>query len=233
MTNGTATLEPVATPAPAQLLRDLEPGVPIRLCGLNWNDYLGVSNLIGDRPLRTFYSDGEMEILMPSYAHEIWIVVLDTLIKALASELSMPLKGFGTSTFRRDDLEKGLESDRCYYLTNAARVRGKMRLDLGIDPPPDLAVEIEISRSAAKRMPIYAALRVPEVWRFDGETLKVHQLVANGEYLIVERSQYFPYLPIEELVRFVKMQDQLDDTELDAAFRAWVREQIARNWKNS
>ena len=232
MTNGTATLEPLATPAAAQRLRGLEPGVPIRLRGLNWNDYLALSDIIGDRPLRTYYSDDEMEILMPSYAHEIWIVVLDKLIGALASELSMPLKGLGSSTLRRDDLEKGLESDRCYYIRNAARVRGKMRLDLNVDPPPDLAVEVEISTSAAKRMPIYAAMRVPEVWRFNGETLTVHQLVANGEYVIVERSQYFLLLPTEELVRFVKMQDQMDDTELDAAFRAWVREQIARNWKN-
>ena len=223
MTNGTAILEP-----PPKHAHGLQPGVPICLRGLQWNDYLALSDIIGDRRLLTSFSDGEMEILMPSTEHEIWLMLLGRLIEVLASEAKIPCKSHGTSTFRREDLEKGLEPDRCYYLLNAPRVRGKLRIDLRVDPPPDLAYEIEISRSAEKRMPIYAGLHVPEVWRFDGVTITVHQLVANGEYVIAERSQFFPFLPMPELVRFLKMQDQLDDNELADAFRAWVREQIAK-----
>ncbi|MCE9532492.1 MAG: Uma2 family endonuclease [Planctomycetes bacterium] len=169
---------------------------------------------------------------MPSNEHEIWIALLGKLIEALAAEMSMPIIDHGMSTFRRDDQEKGLEPDRCYYLLNAPRVRGKLRIDLNIDPPPDLALEIEISRSAEKRLPIYAGLGLPEIWRFDGETITVHQLVANGEYVVAERSRFFPFLPLTELVRFIAMRDKLFDNELTDAFRAWVREQIATGWKN-
>ena len=225
MTNGTAVRE-----SPPNRASGLQPGVPIRLRGLLWNDYLAISDIIGDRRLLTSFGDGEMEILMPSAEHEIWLILLGRLIEVLASELKMPLKSHGMSTFRREDLEKGLEPDRCYYLVNAPRVRGKLKIDLRVDPPPDLAFEIEISRSADKRMPIYAGLRVPEVWRFDGDALTVNQLVANGEYVTATRSQFFPLLPQTELVRFLKMQAQLDDNELADAFRAWVREQIIQGW---
>lgn len=225
MNNGTAMLEP-----PPQRSRGLQPGVPIRLRGLQWNDYLALSEIIGDRRLLTSFSDGEMEILMPSGEHDVWLILLGRLIEVLASELQLPLKSHGMSTFRREDIEKGLEPDRCYYLVNAPRVRGKLRIDLRVDPPPDLAYEIEITRSAEKRMPIYAGLRVPEVWRFDGETLTVNQLVANGEYIVAERSQFFPMVPINELVRFLRMQEQLLDNELADTFRDWVRTQIKTGW---
>lgn len=225
MTDGSAILEP-----PPDRAQGLRPGVPIRLRGLEWNDYLAISDIIGDRRLLTCYGDGEMEILMPSGEHEIWLMLLGRLIEVLASELKMPLKSHGMSTFRREDLEKGLEPDRCYYLANAPRVRGKLKIDLRVDPPPDLAYEIEITRSAETRMPIYAGLGVPEVWRFDGEALTVNRLVPNGEYVVAGRSRFFPQLPPMVLVRFMNMQVQLDDNELADAFRVWVREQIASGW---
>jgi Uma2 family endonuclease len=227
MTNGTATIEPKA-----KRPSGLRPGVPVRY-GTDWDGYLTMTALMGDRHLRTFYGDGEMEILMPSTEHESWIAILGRLIDVLAEELRIPSRCAGMTTFKRDDLEKGLEPDRCYYLTNQARIAGKKRLDMSIDPPPDLALEVEITSSVEKRMRSYAGLGVPEVWRFDGKTLNVNQLATNGEYVVIEHSRYFPTMSMPEFVRFMQMSPELDDTSLGIAFRQWVRQQIAAGWPSN
>ncbi len=166
-----------------------------------------------------------------SSEHGIWIALLGMLVEALVRELKMKRKCMGTFTLRRDDLEKGLEPDRCYYIRNEPRVRGKLIIDLSVDPPPDLAIEVEITVSAEKRMPVYAAIGVREVWRFDGKAIIVNQLAANGEYVVAERSQFFPDLPMTELVRFLNLYGTMEEGDLVDLFRDWVRERIANEWK--
>jgi Uma2 family endonuclease len=141
----------------------------------------------------------------------------------LTEECGLSLRGFGDMTCDREDLERGIEPDECFYIVNEPLVREKEELDLTVDPPPDLAVEIEITRSTRGRMGIYAALRVPEVWRFDGESLTVHRLTPEGVYEVVERSAYFPSLPLSELAGFLKMRTEMDENSLVREFRAWVR----------
>lgn len=228
MTNGTAVLEPKN-----EQRGGLQPGVPLRLRGLQWNDYLAISDIIGDRRFRTNYGNGELEILMPSSNHEIWVAMLGRLVELLTMVMKLDLKSGGQTTLRREDLEKGLEPDRCYYLENEPKVRAKLKLDLRIDPPPDLALEIEITNSVEPRMRIYAGLGVPEVWRYDGEVLSVHQLVAKGEYIVAERSKFFPFLPIEELVRFLQQYGTISETVLFENFFEWAREQRDTNWLKS
>jgi len=223
-TNGTATLEQKSR-RPA----GLQPGIPVRY-QTNWDGYLAVSSIIGDRRLRTFYGDGEMEILMPSSTHEIWISLLGRLIELFTLELRIETKCAGMTTFRREDLEKGLEPDRCYYIISEPKVRGKLHLDLSVDPPPDLALEVEVTTSAEKRMRIYAGLGVPEVWRFDGDRITVNQLVANGEYVVVERSRFFPMMPMSEWLRFVRMHEEMGETTLLISFQEWIRNQVAHGW---
>jgi len=143
----------------------------------------------------------------------------------MAAELAMPIKSFGSSTFRAVDAEQAIEPDGCFYLTNVEKVRGKRVLDLSVDPPPDLAIEIEVSRSAKHRLPIYATLGVPEVWRFNGETLTMHRLSEAGKYDAIDRSVYFPQLTSQDFARFLCMDDEMLDNEIVAAFRAWMREQ--------
>lgn len=205
MTNGTATLEPMPKPTQPS---GLSPGLPARY-QTDWNGYLAVSALIGDRRLRTFYCDGEMEILMPSVKHELWISLLRQLIETFTIELRIERRCAGT---------------------NEPRIRGKLDLDLRVDPPPDLALEVEITSSVEKRMRVYAGLGVPEVWRFDGARLTVNQLVSNGEYVVVDRSRFFPMMPMSEWVRFMRMHEQMGDTSLMIAFQDWVRQQIAAGW---
>jgi Uma2 family endonuclease len=223
MKNGSALLDAI-TGAELNLdLAVLQPGVPVRLANVGWHDYDRFLALIGQRHFRTSYADGEFEIVMPLPIHEIGTALIGQMVEALSDELELPRKSLGMSTLRRDDLEKGLEPDRCYYLENEPRVRGRLTLDFTVDPPPDLAIEVEVSSSVEKRMGIYAALRVPEVWRYRDDALTVNQLQQNGEYAVVERSRFFPQVPINELVRFVHEYDRMGERELMKSFREWVR----------
>jgi Uma2 family endonuclease len=222
MTNGTATLEPKAK-KPA----GLHPGVPVRLHGLDWAGYRAICELIGERRFRTFYADGEMEILALNFRHSRWVAVLGRLIEDLSDELRIQRRSVGMATLIRDDLELAIEPDRSYYFTNESRIRGKLELNFSSDPPPDMAIELASTNSSDKRMQVYARFGVPEVWRFDGRELTVNQLNRNRHYSIIDRSRYFQAVPMSELMRFIGMSSMTDDTTLSLAFRNWVRERLA------
>ncbi len=198
-----------------------------------WKDYLFLLDWLGESHLRVTFKKPNLEIMTLSFEHESWNKLLGRLIESLTLELELPIQSGGATTFSREDLERGLEPDQCYYLANEPRVRGKDQIDLSVDPPPDLAVEIEISRSALNRMSIYASMGVPEVWRFDGATLTVHCLNREGEYVQTDRSGQFPFLPLAEFQGFLLRRGQMSETALMLAFQQWVREQIARAWEPS
>jgi Uma2 family endonuclease len=121
------------------------------------------------------------------------------------------------STWKRPDRDKGLGADQCYYIRNAALARGREELDLEVDPPPDLAIEVQFTSSSLNRMGIYARLRVPELWRYDGHRLSMHQLGADCEYHDCETSLSFPGLTAADVVRLFELGRTMDKRE-------WVRE---------
>jgi len=203
------------------------------LRGVSWQIYQDFAAALGDRPVRLTYDRGNLELMTLSHRHERCSGLLGRLVETLTFELNQPLHGGGSTTFSQEDLDRGLEPDRCYWVENEARVRGKDEIDLTIDAPPDLAIEIDISRSALNRLGIYAAIRVPEVWRFDGTTLRVYLLQADGEYHESDRSRHFPFLPLAEVAAFMQERAHMDDNSLIRTFQQWVREQIARGWQTS
>ncbi|HWE39589.1 MAG TPA: Uma2 family endonuclease [Isosphaeraceae bacterium] len=194
--------------------------------GVGWDGYQALLDLIGDRAIRLTYDRGDVELMAPLYAHGRFGNLIGYLVEALADELEMPRVGAGSTTFRAQMLDRGLEPDECDYFANAARLRDTDRIDLAIDPPPDLAIEIEITRGALDRLGISAALGVPEVWRFDGERLTVHVLGQDATYRESPTSAAFPFVPMAEVARFVREYDANNDTRWGRAFRAWVRAQI-------
>jgi Uma2 family endonuclease len=200
------------------------------LHNVSWQEYEIFLKVLGDRPIRVTYDRGNLELMAPPYVHERLKWVIGQLIVILALELNLRFAGGGSTTFRREDVERGLEPDQCFYFGHEPLVRGKQEIDLTVDPPPDLAIEIDITSSSLNRMGIYAALRVPELWRFDGQALRVYQLQADGLYVLCERSMVFPFLPLDEIVRLLHQSDRMDDLSLLQSFRAWVREQIAAGW---
>jgi Uma2 family endonuclease len=199
------------------------------LPNLSWAEYRAFANTIGERRIRLTYDRGKLEFMTLSHGHERLSNLLGRLIEIVTEELNRPIQSGGSTTVGREDLDRAIEPDQCYYLDNEPLVRDKDEIDLATDPPPDLVVEIGISRSSLNRMGIYAAFGVPEVWRLDGERLSVYQLADAGTYHETGHSRHFPHLPIAGIADFLRRRTTMDETNLVRAFRHWVRDQIARS----
>jgi Uma2 family endonuclease len=143
------------------------------LANVTWPAYQKITQGLAEKPVRLTYDRGALELMVPSTGHERFKSLIGLVVCILAEELNRVIGSFGSFTHQREDLARALEPDQCFYLSHFPAVRGKREIDLARDPPPDLAIEIEISRSVLDRLSILAALMVPEVWRFDGERLRV------------------------------------------------------------
>jgi Uma2 family endonuclease len=184
------------------------------------------SDLGESRGQRLAYCDGELEIMSPGRKHERANWILDNLIFVLCEETNRDVEGCGSLTCDRDDLEKGMEPDSCYYLDSLSKLSSPDELDLKIDPPPDLMIEVDMSRNSLKKIPILLALGVPEWWRYNGDTLQVFILKENA-YVPASRSTAFPQFDlVAELPRFIRRHDEIGQLAMMKEFRQWVREQI-------
>jgi Uma2 family endonuclease len=213
-------------PAPAEQTLMNGPSAEQRLMlrNVSWDEYVAIGNILLDRPgLRMTYDDGRLEFMTTSPRHEKYNKWLGRLIDGLGEALERPIETAGHMTFQREEVEKGFEPDDCFWIAHEAQVRGKLTWEPDVDPPPDLGLEIEISRSALNRMRIFAAFRVPEVWRFDGEVLSIHLLQADGTYRPAERSLSFPEVPVTELPRFLRLFETKDYLTVLRELKAWAR----------
>jgi Uma2 family endonuclease len=197
----------------------------VLLSRISWATYDALLDECVDRRLRHTYDKGRLEFTTRSAEHEVAKSLLGLFVVTLAEELNRPLYLGGELTLRRHDLDRGLESDQCFWIANEARVRGKTTIDLEQDPPPDLFIEIEVSRTVLDRLALAAALGVPEVWRFDGVEVHVGVLQPNGEYQWGVHSPTFPNIRIDEIADFLRMARTTDHLSVLRAFRAWVRGQ--------
>jgi Uma2 family endonuclease len=193
------------------------------LHNVSWETYEALLRERGNDGPRMAYDRGELEIMSPSPKHEKLKKVVARLVEAYSEELAIDIGSTGSTTFRLQLKERGLEPDESYYVQNEARVRGR-DIDLAVDPPPDLAIEIDLRRSHLDKLGIYAALGIPEVWSHDGKRLVVHLLQASGTFTDGETSAAFPGLPIPELVRFLDRIAIDSETKILRAFRSWLRE---------
>ncbi len=195
----------------------------IVLYDISWQTYENLLAEVGNRSIRLTYNQGTLAIMSPSRIHERLKRLIGRMIEALTEELNIPISSAGSTTFRRESLAQGLEPDECYYIANEHRMRDRDDFDPATDPPPDLAVEVDITHDSADRMEIYAALGVPEIWRHDGESLEVYVLQPNGVYAVQPQSVSFPNLAVSELDAFLQRLHETDETTLIREFRMWVR----------
>lgn len=210
---------------PERLPRESEQRIV--LSGVGWAGYEKLLEVVGNRPVRVTYDRGDIELMSPSPIHEWYKRYFGLLFAVLAEELSLPIKGCGSTTFRREDLERGLEPDECFYLASGPRVHDWVNLDLSVDPPPDLAIEVEITSSILNRLGVYAGLGVPELWRFDGETLSFHRLRQDGTYEVCPQSPALPFLVPAEVVALLQQGPGVaNDGEWLRSARRWVRERV-------
>jgi Uma2 family endonuclease len=197
----------------------------ILLENISWETYEALLEDIGERHIRLTYDEGDLEIRTPNFRHERYSSWIDRLIGMLTFELDFPICSGGSTTLRRKSKKKGLEPDKCYWIENEEQMRGKQEFEVDTDPPPDLAVEVDKTSSSIDRMPIYAALKVPELWRFDGEILRVYRLL-KGKYRETKRSPTFPFLPLEKMAEFIRQCTEQDENILLRSFIRWLREEI-------
>lgn len=191
---------------------------------VSWSTYQSLLHDLGDDPgKRLTYDQGNLEIMVPLPPHEDYKKRIGRLVETTTEELAIEIRSLGSTTWNRKDLKQGLEPDQCYYIQNEGQVRGKADLDLTVDPPPDLAIEVDNTYSSLNRLAIYAALGVPEVWRFDGETLTLYRL-EEGQYVIQETSTALPLLSQADILRFLQASQTMGETSWVRAFRQWVRE---------
>jgi len=194
------------------------------LYGEPWNAYIGLLRLFDERRhLRITYDRGALEIMTLSPEHEQLNATIGRLIVALTEELGLPLIEYGSMTMKRRKKLRGLEPDECFWIQNEALVRQLEAYDLRRDPPPDLIVEVDISRSAVKRMGIYAAFKVPEVWRYRNNRLDFEILDENGEFAVQPTSRAFPDIPADEINRLLALRGRTDHNAVVRQFREWIR----------
>jgi Uma2 family endonuclease len=202
-------------PAPSILLEDI-----------TWDEYEAQLRIIGDRHIRVNYDSGRMELMSPLRRHGNGAWLLGLMVQELVLELDLQVEGADPVTLKRPDLEKGVEPDRLYHFgANAAAVQENREFDFTIDPPPDLVIEVDITSSSVPRLPIFAALGIPEVWRIDDdEDLQFLHLQPDGTYQPQPKSRAFPALLVTEAARFLEAGQGANKTAWIKTFRAYVRD---------
>jgi Uma2 family endonuclease len=201
------------------------PGQRVLLKDVSWQEFETILEEMGEhRASKLAYDKGTLEIMNPLPEHEANKEIIGDLVKALLEELDIEFLTLGSTTFKNQDMAQGIEPDQCFYIQNEAVVRGKKRIDLAFDPPPDLALEIDVT--SRTHPSIYEALKVPELWRFEKGKLQINVLV-DDSYVESNPSPNFPGLPLIEVIpNYVEQSQIVGRNKTFRAFRAWVRESV-------
>jgi Uma2 family endonuclease len=200
---------------------EVPPGQRLLLHDVSWAEFELILEELGEsRSSRFAYDNGLLEIAMPLPEHEDAKEIIGDLIKALLEELDIEFRSLGSTTFKQAG-QRGIEPDQCFYIQHEAAIRGKNRIDLDLDPPPDLALEIDItSRSYPS---LYAALGVLELWQFENGAMTIKAL-QDGQYVTVSESPNFPGLPLQVvIVEHLRLSKTAGRNQALRAFRQWVR----------
>ncbi len=199
------------------------PGQRVLLQNVTWQELETILEELGEhRAARIAYERGMLEIMTPLPEHEFGKEIIGDLVKALLEELDTEFISLGSTTFKNQTMAQGIEPDQCFYIQNERKIRGKKRLDLTIDPPPDLALEIDITSRTHPN--IYQALQVPELWRFDQGKLQIN-LLQDGVYVESTGSQNFPNLPLVDVIpQYLEQSKTAGRNATLRAFRQWVKE---------
>jgi Uma2 family endonuclease len=204
-----------------------QPAQRFVLHNVSWEEYGKFLEAIGENHVRVTYDRGSLELMSPLPIHERYKHFFSLFFTALSVETGIKIFGMGSTTFRSQKAARGLEPDECYYLQSAERVRDLTLVDLAVDPPPDLAIEMDVTSSVLNRMEIYAALGIPEVWRCDGQTLEAFCLGAERGYLQTPNSMAFPFLPLNDLLELIQHGlAKANDGEWFQVVQEWLREDV-------
>ena len=196
----------------------------VLLSSVDWATYLQLRDQPANRHVRMTYDRGRLELMSPvSRRHERVHLLLSQMVHVWTEERNIPRLSGGSTTLRREDLGRGTEPDSSFHLATEAAVRAVDDLVLPESPPPDLVIEADFASSSIPRLPIYAALGVPEVWQWHRDTLRVRCLV-EGAYQEQTTSRVLPGFPMSLAIELLTARHTLDETALLRRFRQQVRQ---------
>jgi Uma2 family endonuclease len=177
---------------------ELQPGSHIRVRDVGWQEFEEILIERGEHSHTRFaYYQGILEVMSPLPEHERSVVIISDLIKLILRIQKRPWESLRSTTLKKQGMAAGIEPDECFYIENYQAVIGKDRLNLNIDPPPDLAIEMDLT--SLTEINAYVALAVPEVWIYYQDKLTIYQL-KNNQYIESQSSFYFPNLPILTII---------------------------------
>lgn len=209
-----------------EAIEHLPDGAMLRLEGISWDEYEQLLDQLTDwRGMRVSYDHGRVEIMSPTFEHENYIGFFSRMGHILSEEMNVVVEAAGATTYKQESLLQGSEGDQSFYVKSASAIIGKRRIDLDIDPPPDVVVEVDITNESLSKFPIYAAFLLPEIWRYDGKRARIYHLVIDS-YLEREASLSFPFLTAQAMTDFLDQNKTQGQTAALAAFRQWIRTAI-------
>jgi Uma2 family endonuclease len=197
--------------------------LPREIAGVSWREYEAFLRGAGDVHIRHIYDRGTLVLMSPLKSHD-WIKrLIGRFVESLAFDQRLPIQSIGSTTITDPRFSRGFEADEAYYIANEPHVRGKIDFEPGIDPPPDLIIEVDVTSSSQQQLDLYAAMKVPEVWLHNSRSLSFLHRSRRGKYRAGEHSLAFPFLAPLDIERFLARYAQTDETELCRQFVAWAR----------
>ena len=203
----------------------IQPGQQLLVEDVNWQQFESILAELGERRAsRLSYSNGRLEIMVPLPEHEKAKEIIGDMVKILLEARQIAFESLGSTTLKNERMSQAVEPDTCFYIQNQAAVIGKNRLDMSVDPPPDLAIEIDLT--SRTQLDNYQILGVPELWRYARRGLQINVLQAE-QYIESDVSPTFPNIPIVQLVNQYTQQSQVAGrTRAIQAFKNWVGENL-------
>lgn len=190
---------------------------------VSWDEYQDLLEQVGEaHGLRLSYDNGTLNVMTLSTEHENYARFIESLVRLISLRLRLNIRFFGGSTMKKAKRRKGLEPDACFYVQSADLLGTRMQLDFEVDPPPDIAVEIDVHHDSLSKFSIYAALGVPEIWRYDGQEMTI-SVLQEGRYATVTQSQALPLLTSQILTEFLTRLREEGEFQAILAFDEWLQ----------
>lgn len=211
------------------IVGQLPPGADVTFQDVSWEEYEELLEQVGEASwLRISYDEGTLSVMSVSSKHEIYTRFLERMIGAISLRLRLNIISSGSATMRKRKQRKGKEPDAGFYVQTAAVIGKRLDLDFEVDPPPDIAVEIDLHHDSLDKFPIYVALGVPEIWRFDGHKLTIYHLQRN-RYVKRETSLALPLLTSHILTEYLTRLRTEGELQALLAFDEWLQEKQTSN----
>ncbi len=206
-----------------QIVSELPEDTVIQFHNVSWEEYEELLEQVGEAGgLRISYDDGTLKVMTLSTKHETYALFINRLVSHLSFKLGIDIRFFGSATMRKRKRRKGNEPDACFYVQTAGVIGNRVNLDFTIDPPPDIAVEVDVHHDSRDKFPIYAGLEVPEIWRYDGYEVLIYHL-QEDEYIKQETSLALPMLTASVLSEFMARMNNEGEFQALLAFDEWLQ----------